>query len=53
LEIIWAPEAADDLEAAVAYLAKRNPEAASTLAAAVFNLVERLAVERSKGPFAS
>jgi plasmid stabilization system protein ParE len=50
LRIIWTPEAADDFEAAVAYLAERNPSAARKLAEAVFSLVERLSIEPMDGP---
>jgi plasmid stabilization system protein ParE len=50
LEIIWAPEAADDLDAVVVYLTGRNPAAARALAEAVLTLVERLASEPIDGP---
>jgi plasmid stabilization system protein ParE len=50
LKIVWAPEAADDLEAAVAYLAERNAVAAHRLAIAIFELIERLASEPLDGP---
>ncbi len=50
MKIVWAPEAVEDLEAAVAYLHERNPEAANALAGAVFSLVERLASEPLEGP---
>ena len=50
MRIVWAPEAADDLETAVAYLAQRNPAGAHKLALAVFELVERLADEPLDGP---
>jgi plasmid stabilization system protein ParE len=50
LTIVWAPEAADDLDAAVGYLAERNPEAASKLAESVVALVEWLASTPIDGP---
>jgi plasmid stabilization system protein ParE len=50
LRIIWSPEAADDFEAAIAYLAARNPPAARRLASAMFALIERLASEPLDGP---
>jgi plasmid stabilization system protein ParE len=48
--VIWSPQAADDFEAAVAYLAPRNPVAARKLASGVIELVERLANEPLDGP---
>jgi plasmid stabilization system protein ParE len=48
--IVWSPEAAADLEAAVEYLAARNPRAATGLATGVLNLIERLAIEPIDGP---
>ena len=50
MRIIWAAEAADDLEGAVGYLAGYNPEAASKLGLSVLALVERLASEPIEGP---
>ena len=49
MDIIWAPQAVSDLDAALVYLAERNPEAASALANAILNLVERLAAEPLEG----
>jgi plasmid stabilization system protein ParE len=49
-EIVWSPEAVADLEAAVQYLAERNPRAAESLATGVLQLVERLATEPLDGP---
>jgi plasmid stabilization system protein ParE len=50
LKIIWSPEAADDFETAIAYLAERNQPAARQLANALFALIERLASEPLDGP---
>jgi plasmid stabilization system protein ParE len=50
LRIVWAPEAADDLDAAVGYLAERNAGAASKLAESVVALVEWLASTPVDGP---
>jgi plasmid stabilization system protein ParE len=47
--VIWSPQATDDFEAAVAYLAPRNPIAARKLASGVIELVERLANEPLDG----
>jgi toxin ParE1/3/4 len=48
--IVWAPEAASDLEAAVLYLAERNPTAARKLAERILALIERLESEPIEGP---
>jgi plasmid stabilization system protein ParE len=50
LKIVWAPEAANDLEAAVTYLAERNPPSARKLAVAVFEVIEWLASTPVEGP---
>ena len=50
MRIVWAPEAADDLDAAVGYLAERNAGAASKLAESVVALVEWLASTPVDGP---
>jgi plasmid stabilization system protein ParE len=49
-EIIWSPEALDDIEAAVDYLMLRSPPAAERLATSVVAIVERLATEPLDGP---
>lgn len=48
--IVWSPQAADDFDAAVSFLAERNPIAANKLATGVLELVERLAQEPLEGP---
>jgi plasmid stabilization system protein ParE len=50
LSIRWSPEALADLEAALDYLAERNPRAAEKLATGILALVERLAREALDGP---
>ena len=50
MTIVWSPEAADDLDTAVAYLMERNVDAARRLSAAVFALVDVLAIEPMDGP---
>jgi plasmid stabilization system protein ParE len=50
LKIVWSPEAADDLETAVQYLAERNPVASARVAMGILALIERLAVEPIVGP---
>lgn len=45
MKVVWAPEAADEFDATIAYLAERNPQAARKLAEGVLTLIERLAVE--------
>jgi plasmid stabilization system protein ParE len=43
MKVLLAPEALEDLRAAVEYLAERNPDAASSLIERIFALAERLA----------
>jgi plasmid stabilization system protein ParE len=50
LKILWSPEAADDLEAAVEHLVDRSPVATRKLVAAFLTAVERLANEPVDGP---
>ena len=50
MKIVWSPEAGDDLETAVQYLAERNAAAASRVAMGILGLIERLAVEPIDGP---
>ena len=50
MSIVWAPEAIEDLEAALDYLRERNRETSVNLARAVVALVERLAREPIEGP---
>jgi len=42
-QIVWARSALDDFEAAIAYIAKDNPQAAQTIAKRLMNSVEKLA----------
>lgn len=50
MKIVWSPEALDDLEAAVGYLATRNPAAATNLATGILATVEELATGPLDGP---
>ena len=50
MNIIWSPEALEDIEVAVDYLAERSPAAAERLATGILALVERLAIEPLEGP---
>ena len=50
MKVFWAPEAADEFNATIAYLAERNPRAARKLAEGVLEVVDRLAVEPLDGP---
>jgi plasmid stabilization system protein ParE len=50
VKIALAPEAVDDLVAAVEYLSERNPRAAATTAAAIFEAIDRLAAREFEGP---
>lgn len=50
MKIVWSPEALADLEAAVDYLAQRNPRAAVKLAQGIVDLVEQLAEGSPEGP---
>lgn len=50
MTVIWSPEAADDLERVIAYIAQRNLPAARKLAESVLAIVERLASEPLDGP---
>jgi plasmid stabilization system protein ParE len=49
LKVVWAPEAADEFDATIAYLAERNPKAARKLAERVLTVVDRLAIEPLEG----
>ena len=50
MNIIWSPDAANDLETAVEYLAERNADAANRLAHGILTLVEHLANAPLEGP---
>jgi plasmid stabilization system protein ParE len=50
LKVVWSPEALEDLEEAIGYLAARNPTAATKLATAVIATVEQRATEPLDGP---
>ncbi len=50
MKIVWSPEAADDLEGAVEYLAGESPAAAAKLGHGILALVDRLATEPLDGP---
>jgi plasmid stabilization system protein ParE len=50
VKIELAPEAVEDLAAAVAYLLERNPRAAATTADAVFAAIDKLAAHEFEGP---
>jgi plasmid stabilization system protein ParE len=45
VRIVWSPEAADDFEQAVEYVAQDNPTAAAKLAHGLLGVVERLATD--------
>lgn len=50
MRIQLAPEAVDDLTAAIEYLHERNPRAAVAMSAAVFDAIEKLAGNAFEGP---
>ena len=50
MSVAFAPEAVEDLAAAVEYLRERNPRAAAATADAVFAAVDRLAAHEFEGP---
>ena len=50
MKIAFAPEAVDDLAAAIEYLQQRNPQAAAATADAAFLIVDRLASGEFEGP---
>jgi plasmid stabilization system protein ParE len=50
VKIAFAPEAIDDLAAAVESLQARNPEAAAALAERVFRTIDSLAAGEFEGP---
>jgi plasmid stabilization system protein ParE len=50
VKIVWSPEAADDLDGAVEYLAQDSPAAAAKLGHGILALVDRLAAEPLDGP---
>jgi plasmid stabilization system protein ParE len=49
LNVIWSPEALEDIEEAIDYLVEKSPPAAERLAAGIIALVERLATEPLEG----
>ena len=50
MTVVIAPEALEDLTAAVEYIAGRNPQAAARLGEAVFATIDRLAEGAFDGP---
>jgi plasmid stabilization system protein ParE len=50
VKIAFAPEAADDLTAAIEYLHQRDAQAAATMADNVFRIIDRLAAHEFEGP---
>jgi plasmid stabilization system protein ParE len=50
VRIQLAPEAVDDLTAAIEYLHERNPGAALAMSAAVFDAIAKLAASAFEGP---
>ncbi|HEY2730215.1 MAG TPA: type II toxin-antitoxin system RelE/ParE family toxin [Polyangia bacterium] len=50
MKIAFAPEAVEDLAAAVVYRLERNPRAAATTADAVFGAIDKLAAHEFDGP---
>jgi plasmid stabilization system protein ParE len=50
VSVAFAPEAVEDLAAAVEYLRERNPRAAAATADAVFAAIDRLAAREFEGP---
>jgi plasmid stabilization system protein ParE len=50
VKIALAPEAVEDLAAAVAYLYERNPQAAAEMADRVFAAIDSLAAREFDGP---
>ena len=50
MKIVLAPEAVDDLAAAIEYLSERDPRAATTTADNVFHVIDRLATKEFEGP---
>lgn len=51
--IIWSPEAADDLEQIVAFIARDSPRYAGQVASAVFDVVGRLSLLPRSGGIVS
>lgn len=50
MRVVWSPEAVADMEAAIEYLAERNPEAAERLARGIVAVAEHLASDPVEGP---
>ena len=50
MKVVLAPEAVDDLAAAIEYLNQRSPQAATTMADSVFRVIDRLAAHEFEGP---
>ena len=50
MKLVFAPEAVDDLAAAIEYLNQRDPRAAAAMADGVFRLIDRLAAREFEGP---
>ena len=50
MKIALAPEAVDDLAAAIEYLNQRDPRAAMTMADCIFRVIDRLAAREFDGP---
>jgi plasmid stabilization system protein ParE len=49
LKVVWSPIAADEFDAAIGYLAERNPQAARKLAESVLAAIDRLGAEPLDG----
>ena len=49
MNVIWSPEALEDIEEAIDYLVERSTPAAERLATGILALVERLATEPLEG----
>ena len=50
MKIVFAPEAVEDLTAAIDYLGQRDPRAAASTADGVFGVIDRLAAREFEGP---
>jgi plasmid stabilization system protein ParE len=50
VKIVLAPEAVEDLTAAIEYLHQRDPQAAAAMADGVFRAIDRLAGREFEGP---
>lgn len=50
MKVIWSPEALEDIEQAIDYLAERSHQAAERLVTGILSRVELLATEPHEGP---